>query len=278
MDLLADPYDRAPLRRDLDLLRNDAGVWPVLGGVPVVVPDPARWLAARREHVLAALAEAGRADPETVRRLDAFTHAVRGVGRVEVADDFVEDEEPTAVDWVPGEAEAALRALLGGRSLSERLAADVTDGPVLEVGCGAGTLTRRIVPRPLVVVDLSLRAVLRATAGTDAVGVVGDAHALPVTRGAFGTVVAANLLDLVDDPPGVVDELVAALRPGGRLVCCTPDPALGIRGTDEALIDVLEDAGLRVTDDEDGIPWLRIHGPRHVQVYTVRRVVARRSA
>jgi SAM-dependent methyltransferase len=126
-----------------------------------------------------------------------------------------------------------------------------------------------------VVVDRSLRAVLRATDGTDAIGVVGEAEALPIREKGFATVVAANVVDLLDDPGAFLEGVARALRPQGRLVLSTPDPALGLRGgTDEAVRDLVEAAGLSIVQDLDGMPWVRSHGPRHHQVYLVRVLVA----
>ena len=275
--LLADPLEGGALVSDGALLRNEAGVWPVLGGVPVLVPDPARWLRGAREHVLASLGEVGRLGADDVALLGEFCAAVRGVGDAAIDDDFLADEEG-AVDVVAGPAERLVTELLARRTeVVERLVAALGSGPVLEIGCGAGTATRRIGARPLVVVDRSVRALLRATAGTDATPVVGLAEALPVASEAFGTVVAANVIDLLDDPGAFVAEVARVLRPGGRLVLCTPDPALGaVGGTDEALVDLLEDEGLTVVQDVDGLPWVRSHGPRHHQLYVVRLVVAER--
>ncbi|MCA9491179.1 MAG: class I SAM-dependent methyltransferase [Myxococcales bacterium] len=276
-ELLADPLEGGALRRDGALLRNDAGVWPVLGGVPILVPDPARWLRGAREHVLAALGEVGRLGADDVALLDAFCAAVRGVDAAAIDDDFLADEEGP-IDVVVGPSAPLVTALLGRRAeVVERLVSQVGPGPVLEIGCGAGTATRRIGARPLVVVDRSLRALLRATAGTDAQPVVGLAEALPVASEAFGTVVAAHVIDLLDDPGAFVTEVARILRSGGRFVLSTPDPALGAAGgTDEAVVDLLEDEGLTVVEDLDGLPWVRSHGPRHHQLYVVRLVVARR--
>lgn len=276
LSLLGSPLDTGPLDLDTDgMIRGEDGVWPVLGGIPILVPDPGRWLASRRDAVLAALAEAGLADAPTVARLDTFARSVTGASSVDVPDDFVDDEDHPP-ELVEGPTSAAVRALVAtGVGFHDRLAEGCGAGPVLEIGCGAGPLTRRITGRPLVVVDRSLRAVLRSIAGTDAIGVVGEADALPVAPGVFGTVVAANLIDLVDEPGAFVSNAVAALRPGGHLVLSTPDPALGIRGgTDELLVDLLEEAGLTILDDRDGDVWVRVHSPRHVQVYLVRRIVA----
>lgn len=274
-ELLADPYDRAPLTADVDVVRNSAGVWPVLGGLPFLVPDAARWIAGRRQAILAALAEAQRCTAKDLELVDLFAHMVRGVAPIEEREDWLEDEEPD-LELLDGEAQAPLAALLTAEPLAARMAARIPSGPVLEIGPGAGTLTRRIEARPLVVVDRSPRAVLRAIAGTDAIGVVGEAEALPVLPEAFASVVAANVVDLVADPAALVAEVARSLVPGGRFVVSTPDPALGQRGPDEALVDLIEEAGLRVVEDVDGIPWLRVHGPRHVELYVVRMVVAER--
>jgi len=37
---------------------------------------------------------------------------------------------------------------------------------------------------------------------------------------------------------------------------------------------LLSRAGLRVEKTRDGVPWLREHGPRHVEIYVVRLVCA----
>lgn len=277
--LLADPVDHSPLRPDGGLLRSRGGVWPVLGGVPVLVPEPAAFLAAHRVPILAALAESGRATRADVERLDAFADAVVGVGAAALPDDFLDDEEASPLPPGEGPARDALVAFLRAAreaSLHARLATLCETGPVLEVGCGAGALTRRIPGRPLVAVDRSVRAVLRAVAGLDALGVVGLAEQLPVADRAFGTVVAANVVDLLDEPAAFLEEAARALRPGGQLVLTTPDPGLGVRGSDGTLADLVVGAGLEVVAADEDAAWVRSHGPRHHEVYVVRLVVARR--
>lgn len=257
---LADPHEKAPLIPGGDELLRGArgGLWPVIGGLPFLVPEPATWLAAHRDAVLAALAEGGRLEPADLARLDLFAGVVRNVAQEPLPSDFLDDEEASA-------------------DLHDRLASLCGAGPVLEIGCGAGALTRRIRGRPLVVVDRSPRAVLRATEGLEAIGVVGHAEALPIRSGAFRAVVAANLVDLLDDPGAFLDEAARVLRVGGRLVLCTPDPALGLRdGHEGALAELIETAGLEVFEEDDGLRWSRVHSPRHREEYVVRLVVARR--
>ena len=280
LERLASPTGTLPLSLDPSgLLRSEDGIWPLLGGVPFLVPEPSRWLSSRRDAVLAALAEVDRAGLPERSRLDAFA-GLASAPPEGSPDDWVEHEEetPELVWEEPGaETFAGWLAEHPPSELHDHLASLCERGPVLEVGCGAGPLTRRLRGRPLVVVDRSLRAVLRATAGTDAVPVVAEAESLPVRDGAFRTIVAANLVDLLDDPVAFVEGAARALQRGGRLVLCSPDPALGVRGgTDEALVDLIESVGLKIIDDRDGVPWVRSHGPRHHEVYFVRIVAAER--
>lgn len=276
LHLLADPEDGTALAADGEGLLRDADgrPWPVLGGLPVLVPDPARWLATHRDAVLAALAEAGRCDGPTVATLRAFVDPVGPAGQEPLADDFLADEEALPVTGLPALdalLDAARAADLHGR-LAERVG---DDGPVLEVGCGAGPLTRRMRPSAVVVVDRSVRALLRATADRDATAVIGLAEALPVADGAFAAVVAANLVDLLDEPAAFAEGALRALRPGGRLVLSTPEPSLGT-DDDDALQDLLVSVGFVDVRAEGDLPWVRAHGPRHVEVYVARIVTARR--
>lgn len=258
MKLLGSPLGGDALTREDDLLRCDHGVWPVLGGLPILVPDPLTWLATHRDAILAALVDGGRLTGADLGRLDVFAAAVRNVAQQPIPDDFLDDEEASA-------------------ALHDRLAALCAQGPVLEVGCGSGALTRRIRARPLVVVDRSPRALLRATADLDVTAVVGLAESLPVAQRAFRTVVAANLVDLLDDPDAFLEGAADALRPGGRLVLCTPDPSLGVRNAPEsALAELVEENGFEVEEEDDGLRWSRVHSPRHREEYVVRLVVARR--
>jgi SAM-dependent methyltransferase len=269
---LADPVTRRALRADGALLRNDAGAWPVLGGVPVLVPEPARFLAARRDAVIAALVEGGLWTDGDADLLAAFAGSVRGAEPEGDARDFLADEEGP-VEVVDGPSAELVRAVLGVRAaLPERVAAQVGEGPLVEVGCGAGTVTRRL-SGPRWALDTSLRALLAACEDPDAAPVVADAGALPLRDRSVGTLVAANVIDVLPDPAAFLAEAARALLPAGRLVLSTPDPALGTRD-DGALDHALADAGLRVVAEEDGLPWVRSHGPRHHQLYVARLVVA----
>jgi len=93
-----------------------------------------------------------------------------------------------------------------------------------DVGAGTGFLTEALVARGLrvVAVDESggmIEALGRKFAAADGVECrPGTAEALPMEDASVDHVFANMLLHHVEDPPGVVREMVRILRPGGRLV------------------------------------------------------------
>ena len=275
-----------------------SAVYPVLGGVPVIVANPAAWAARYRDSILAALAESQRASKQAVELVEVFADAAAAalpdsaLEPMRFGDDWVADEAAGFdADAVPGDrpatglfrafvSEAAVDdpvrvvlRLLGGRAA--RL------GTVIELGTGAGFLGRALRARAdrLVVADLSLRAVLRAAryagrgAGAPVAGAVIDADTLALHKRKVDTIAAANLIDLLDDPSAFLAAAAAGLKKRGSLVLTTPDPSLGT-SDDGALDDLLDGAGFAAADQADGVPWLRPHSDRHVQVYFSRVVLA----
>jgi len=112
---------------------------------------------------------------------------------------------------------------------------------LLDVGCGLAQLTRafaRALPAGAAVVgierDERQLAEARRQAGRDGEADLvdlraGDATALPLAdgeRGSFDLVHARFLLEHVPDPAAVVREMVAAARPGGRVVLVDDDHEL----------------------------------------------------
>lgn len=94
---------------------------------------------------------------------------------------------------------------------------------MLEVGCGTGDLTERIVVElgvELVALDQSERMVeLTRERGIDAR--VGDVQQLPFADASFDAALAAWMLYHVPDVGRAIAELARVLRPGGRLVAVT---------------------------------------------------------
>jgi uncharacterized protein YbaR (Trm112 family)/SAM-dependent methyltransferase len=275
-------------------------LYPVLNGVPVLTPSPGQWLASYRESALAALAEHGTVSRSTVDIIDAFAEPHAGAEPLRFGDDWVSAERSGSLVLTPpagdGPSVDAYRAFLeqaqpaGPAAAVLALLGDTIPGPVLEVGPGAGILTRSLAARAprLVVCDLSLRSVLLSLERTaerggpsgSVAGAVAEAEALAVHPGSIRTIVAANVVDLLDDPAAFLEGAAAALAKGGRLVVTTPDPELGMPPAGEgvtALEHAIAEAGLEVLVARDGIPWVRAHSSRRHEVYFVRAVLAKKK-
>lgn len=100
-------------------------------------------------------------------------------------------------------------------------------GPVLEIGCGEGRVTRDLQARGYSVTAVDVSATLVAAAAEqDPAGryLAADAHALPFVRDSYALVVAYNSLMDVDDMPRAVKEAARVLEPGGTLVICVTHP------------------------------------------------------
>jgi glycogen(starch) synthase len=140
------------------------------------------------------------------------------------------------------------------------LGARLPEGPALDIGCGAGPGLRYLAGRGAAVVgvDASLYALQRARelvaprglARTDARG------ALPFREGAFGLVLASEMIEHLPSGVAFLRECVRVLRPGGLLLLTTPN-----------LWDIR-----RVTKPLVGKPWSGDTDPTHINMYTPRRL------
>lgn len=93
-------------------------------------------------------------------------------------------------------------------------------GPLLDVACGGGLLAPFVSGYWHVGVDLSWPSLLQARDHGVAVGQA-DVLRLPFADGTFDVVVAGEILEHVEDLPGIVAEVCRVLRPGGTLVIDT---------------------------------------------------------
>ena len=150
------------------------------------------------------------------------------------------------------------------RSRQERLFSELglwrgaPRGPVLDLGCGTGHVSRGLRARGEVVVGLD-RRIEPAADGLAQSGpsqVKADAAQLPFTSASFAAVIALDLLEHVDDRV-VLAEIARILAPGGQVFLTVPalaalwsqrDEAAGHRRryTRSVLIQRAREAGLDV--------------------------------
>ncbi len=227
--------------------------YPIIDGIPLIVPDLRRLLAERGVELL--LREDLDADLESLigdaLGPDSWFDAARQVVSTYAWDGYADldpaEAPPSAAGPVPGAARRCLDRLLA-------LGAPQRVTRVLDLGCGAGRtsfdLAARYADGLVLGVDLHLgllRLARRAAGGRVAyprrrIGIVYDqrrfpvalpgaervdfwacdALALPLTAATADLAAALNLLDCVADPPRLLAGLAAVVRPGGRVLLATP--------------------------------------------------------
>jgi SAM-dependent methyltransferase len=109
-------------------------------------------------------------------------------------------------------------------------------GCVLDLGCGTGELSRAAADAGLrmIACDISPEMLCRAEA-TDTASAVDWVQldlgwrTLPFEPGTFDVIVAASVLEYVDDPAAVFAECARVLRSGGVLLCTVPNVTHPIR-------------------------------------------------
>jgi SAM-dependent methyltransferase len=103
---------------------------------------------------------------------------------------------------------------------------DPVDGPVLDLGCGAGRWTRTVVQRVgdarVIGLDLSIAMIdlIRAEL-PDLCVVRANALQLPFVTGSLGAVNCSNALQLFPEPRTVIQEVGRCTRPGGVFTAFT---------------------------------------------------------
>ena len=262
--------------------------YPIVRGVPILVPDLATWLTANLHLMLQEAVETDAVEAVIGAALgpDAAFNLVRQQQSTYGHDHYgdlgtCEDGAGRGTDTAPpGSVRRALALALSHLPLE--------DGPVLDIGCAAGRTTFDLAATGNLVLGIDLnwqllaigRGVLdqgrisyplrrsgnrfeRCTGRADLPGAdrvdfwVADALALPFPSGRFGHVVGLNVLDCVPEPARLIQEISRALAAGGRLALCTPfdwashatPPAQWLEGPD-AVRALLVSAGLAAAGTE----------------------------
>lgn len=253
--------------------------WPVLGGVPLMLPNPGSYLASYRESVLASLVEHERGTTAALKLVDQFS-AGYAPEPMRYADDWTSHESggPKPVIDAGSSALSAFQKLTdedrrhGLHNTVLKLLDSQHYHAIIEVGPGAGGISRMLAKRcdKLVLVDLSLRSLLCSQGATDGdaevAAVLGDVGTLEMAADCASAVVAANVVDLLEEPERFLLAASRWLIRQGEFVLTTPDPSLG-GDNDDSLRDMLESLEYKIDELEDGIPWLRAHSARYSQVY-----------
>ncbi len=261
--------------------------YPLLDGVPVLVPDPAHFLALHGPRWRSDVPWSGHLpEPLVVDAPDALTPHLDPGQLAKVAQE----------DGAPGPLIDLMRTL-GARdpnrvcaSWGDELA---PDGPALDLGGGVGPMAALMAlqGRAATLVDRSPRAVLLARdvltgqhseiwlpderGGTRAVPnsapqlteeqfrvCIADAGFLPFAPEAFAWVHLGNLVDMhVGDLASLFAAAVEVVEPGGLVTVCTPhdlDRApLALRlDPGDALRAVLDDCGLTLIEEDDLVTWV----------------------
>jgi SAM-dependent methyltransferase len=128
--------------------------------------------------------------------------------------------------------------------VTQRIIADQTAGPVLELGGGTGPLARELAGHGIQVVVADLAHGLLSQAPRPAVRT--DARAAGFQAGSFGTVLAFWMLYHLPEPALALAEARRVLRPGGNFVACAPS-----RENDPELAAVLPGWGTPLTFDAE---------------------------
>lgn len=107
---------------------------------------------------------------------------------------------------------------------------------VLEVGCGAGHLTRRLAERGVDVTGIDANPNASEIADTDRVRTM-RAEALDFPDDSFGAIVSVHAIEHIPDLDAALQEMGRVLRPGGRALFIYPaEPIMGLYAIPTSII------------------------------------------
>ncbi len=204
-DVLADPLTKSPLEFDPEntrLVDPESGQqYPIIDRVPVLLPSKVR-----------NLPEQDPLHQQSQVAFDYFDHYQKDAENFDYFKAFpsgaTRHEEKrlhqTIINAVPPDARI-----------------------ILDVGCGKGWVGDHFCKqgREVVSMDISTVNPIRVHRRIDSdnhIGLVGDVFHLPIRAGAVDCVIASEIIEHVPDPELFIQNLMEALKPGGKLIITTP--------------------------------------------------------
>ncbi len=145
------------------------------------------------------------------------------------------------------------------------------DTEVLEVGCGTGRFSQKIVDSgaKLTVLDVGTNLVTRVTKSCSCEGIVADALFLPFSSESFDMVISSECIEHTADPIRAIQEMSRICRVGGTVCLTSPNrlwypiliaaQRLGLRefsGTENWIFPRAAERSLR----DSGLGALRLNG------------------
>ena len=283
LELLACPLGGGELGPNADrgdelICRECDATFPVLAGIPILVPDAAAYVAEYRTALVASLAEYGLFTEAVKATLERWAGQIGRVSEALFDDDATPDERQVDAAVAPAlETDdedfrafyERARTLDPTDALLSLYGRDLGRCVVMGVGVGSRLGTVQARSESVLAVDRSFPALLAARgAHPEASMAVMDAEQPALRDAGVDAIVAEALVDVLGDPMAFLEAAHRALVPRGALLLSTPDPALGMEGGPSAVLsEATEALGYRVLGRLESLPWLRVHGPRELQVF-----------
>lgn len=118
----------------------------------------------------------------------------------------------------------------------DRLLGSLEGRQVLEVGCGAGHLTKRLAQRGVDIVGIDANPQASEVAGSDKVRTM-EAEALDFDDDSFDVIISVHALEHIPALEAALVEMARVLRPGGRALFIYPaEPIMGLYAIPTSII------------------------------------------